>query len=174
MNIYISIALFITPLSLLATPKEIKPSPVEFRCDNMQVDTKKHITLCYKNVVLRRGDVLLCCNTLEAHSDANWNWQTFNCQEQVRAKRNNELMWSNNARFHHQKNKIYLTGKPFLKRGASLLSGKKIIIDLSTEAAKIIKPRGTINSENAKQTNANEIAIPVDTLPNLCPIPSRT
>ena len=174
MNILLQGILIIAQLSLALPKKDGTSKDVEFRCDNMQVDTKTHTTLCTDNVVLRRGDVLLCCNKLEVHSDHEWNWQTFNCLENVRAKRKNELMWSNKASFHHQKNEIYLTGKPYLKRGASLLTGKKIIIDLSQEAAKVIKPRGTINSTNAEKTKVSHIELPAKLLPEQCPIPSRT
>ena len=174
MNLLLEGTLIMAQLFLALPGKESVPQNVEFRCDNMQVDTKTHVTLCTKNVVLRRGDVLLCCNKLEAHSDKEWNWQTFNCLENVRAKRKNELMWSNKASFHHLKNEIYLTGTPYLKRGSSLLNGKKIIIDLSKESAKVIKPRGTINAENAEALKAENIETQTGPLPERCPIPPRT
>ncbi|MBJ81107.1 MAG: hypothetical protein CMH60_07310 [Myxococcales bacterium] len=170
---YITAQSFIFAL-LLANAPAPAPQEVEFRCDNMQVDTKTHLTLCNKNVVMRRGDVLLCCNTLEARSDKDWQWKTFDCIDKVRAQRKNELMWANKASFEYLKNEIYLTGKPYLKRGASLLTGKKIIIDLTKEVAKVIKPRGTINSKNTNLVEMKDGKPSISELPNRCPIPPKT
>src|SRR5689334_20108506 len=96
---------------------------IEFRCDAMQVNTSPNRSICENNVVLRRGNLLLCCNRLEGEADAQWNWQRYECKGDVRSLRNNELTWSDFSEYLFATNDLIMTGNPFLRQGTSLLAG---------------------------------------------------
>lgn len=178
-------------LFMLANSQPDSPSkvlkedvPLEFRCDGMQVFSKpNNRTLCKTNVVLRRGDLLLCCDFFEGFANDQWEWQRFVCKTDVRAQRNLELMWSNRAEFVLANSELVLTGKPLLHRGKSVLTGSRIIVDVKEDHARIEKPKASIQAEKKgpEQTSAkpatNVIREPAflrGPLPVTCPLPARS
>ncbi|OGQ78834.1 MAG: hypothetical protein A2289_11530 [Deltaproteobacteria bacterium RIFOXYA12_FULL_58_15] len=163
------------PAPVAATPKspaaKDTPAPLEFRCDGMQVLTKpSNRSLCRHNVVIRRGDLLLCCQNFEGIANADWEWQTFTCTENVRATRGTETMWADKATFVLETSELFLTGTPLLRRGKSLLSGTRIVVEVTNDRARLDNPRGVIN------TNKEVLPPPAPTtgtLPDTCPLPPR-
>lgn len=151
-------------------------APLDFRCDNMQVFTKPNRTVCKANVVVRRGDLLVCCTTFEGFAAANWGWERFVCTENVRAQRGDEIMWSDKAEFLLATQELFLTGRPRLKRGKSLMEGDRIVVDVKNDQAKVEKPRGRF--ESAPLEKPVETLPPIDPtlelqpLPGICPLPA--
>jgi lipopolysaccharide export system protein LptA len=144
--------------------------PLDFRCDNMQVFSKPNRTVCKANVVVRRGDLLVCCVTFEGFADDAWGWQRFVCSENVRARRADETIWSDKAEFVLETNELVLTGRPRLARGKSVLEGERVVVDVKTDHARIEKPRGRFASANAPTPTPVPPAI-VGPLPAVCPLP---
>ena len=151
-----------------AGPAAIPPGPLEFRCNNMQVLSKPNRTLCRDDVVVRRGDLLLCCQQFEGFADKDWAWQRFTCTREVRAERNNEQMWADKAELTLATSDLVLTGRPKLRRGKSLLEGTRVVVDIKEDHARIESPRGVLVSEEAAPASAGKSAGP---LPERCPIP---
>ena len=141
-------------------------APLDFRCDNMQVFSKPNRTLCKANVVVRRGDLVVCCVTF----DDSWGWERFVCTEDVRAQRTNETMWSDRAEFVLQTNELLLTGRPRLKRGKSVLDGERVVVDVKTDHARIEKPRGRFESATTPAVEATPLVLE-GPLPAVCPLP---
>ena len=95
-----------------AVDKKLGEGPVDFRCDNMFVYTKPNRNVCRANVVIRRGELLVCCELFEGQADEKWVWQSFTCSQDVRAQRGTELVWADKAEFFQGTSDLVLTGRP--------------------------------------------------------------
>jgi lipopolysaccharide export system protein LptA len=146
--------------------------PIDFRCDGMQVFSKPNRVHCTGNVVVRRRDVLLCCEIFDDVADDNWQWQKFTCTDDVRAQRPDELMESDEAVFVLGSSDLVLTGRPRLQRAQNLLAGERIVVDVKTNEAQIEKPRGRIEQADSK-IEKQPLAPQADEkqLPGVCPVP---
>ena len=148
---------------------DMPDGPVDFRCESMQVFTKPNRVVCNKHVVVRRGDLLMCCASFEGLSDAKGQWQRFRCQTDVRAQRGEERMWAQRAELVLAVNDLILTGKPRLQRGSSILRGDRIVVNTKRDQALVESPRGTmVPAEELPAPTAK----PSDKLPSRCPIPA--
>lgn len=164
-------------LTVLTAPAPKSPvggeqGPIDFRCDGMQIFSKPNRVECKGNVVVRRRDILLCCETFEGFGDEKWQWEKFTCSGDVRGQRPDELMESDFAVFVLGTNDLVLTGRPRLQRGKSLLAGERILVNVKTNQAQIEKPRGRIEQAD---TEINGAALPAQTdetqLPATCTVP---
>ncbi len=146
--------------------------PIDYRCDGMQIFSKPNRVECKGNVVVRRRDVLLCCEYFEGIADDQWQWQKFICKNDVRAQRPDELVESDEAVFELGSSNLLLTGRPRLQRGQSLLAGERIVVDVNTNEAHIEKPRGRIEQADSKLDN-KPLTPQIDEkqLPGTCPVP---
>lgn len=145
--------------------------PLDFRCDGMQVFSKPNRVLCQGNVVVRRTDLLVCCEEFEGIADENWSWQQFTCTRDVRALRSDELMWSDKATFVLGTSELVLTGKPRLQRGTSVLEGERVLVNVESDRARIEKPRGRIMPAEVRAPPAPGQASADEPLPATCPVP---
>jgi len=152
------------------SPAETQP-PLEYRSDTMQVFTKPNRAVLRSNVVIRRGDLLVCCENFEGLADAEWGWQRFVCTEKVVAQRSDETMWADKAEFILETSDLILTGKPLLQNGKSFLEGTRIIVDTERDRARVIKPRGRIYSAKESVKSRPPVTIEGE-LPATCPLPS--
>ena len=125
-----------------------------------------------KNVVIRRGDLLLCCDVFEGFADASWIWERFICRDNVRAQRGVETIWADNAEFFARKNDLVLTGHPVLQRGDTQLSGSRVTLDLTENHARIGQPRGRLQPDPLASRAREPYLLPLHgPLPGRCPIP---
>ena len=150
---------------------ELRQGPIEFRCDTMKVLSNPNKSICHRNVVVRRGDLLLCCKNFTGYADKDWAWTHFSCSGDVRAQRSGETAWSDNATFDLASSNLVLTGSPLLKRGKSYLQGTKITLNVTSDRAQVQKPRGIMVS-NPEPTPASKQGTAGE-LPSQCPLPSR-
>ena len=150
--------------SLLAS----EAPPVEFRCDSLKVDSAPGESSCEGNVVVVRGPVLMCCDTFQAQANKDWQWETFQCTGNVRARRGNEFVWAKTATFALEKSLITLSGSPMLRRGRSLMTGKRVTIDLKNDQAQVALPRGRITQDPQE----DEQSLYAPTLRSECPLPT--
>lgn len=144
--------------------------PIDFACDAMQVFTKPNRVLCNRNVIVRRGDMLLCCEEFEGHLDPDGGWERLVCLRKVRAQRGGEIMWANKATFIRSLSDLILTGDPRIRRAKSILRGERIVIDTKYDRALIEKPRGRMVSAGANPVPIVAFALEGE-LPKSCPIP---
>lgn len=151
--------------------KKLGEGPVDFRCDNLTIHTKPNRNTCRANVVIRRGDMLVCCEVFEGFADDSWAWQRFTCTKDVRAQRGIETVWADKAEFFTADNDLVLTGHPVLHRGDSVLEGERVILDVKEDHARIFRPRGRMDME-ASQLPKTPPAVPDGPLPAVCPIPA--
>ena len=171
------------PAPAPATPQKDAPAadkraalaghgPLDFRCDGMQVLAKPNRTLCRGNVIIRRSDILVCCDNFEGEADDNWQWQRLVCFDNVRAQRHDETIWAQHAEFVPQSSDLVLTGRPVVKRGESVLEGERVIVNTNDEHARIEKPRGQLLSLDMKQKAppAVDPSAPLPPLPKKCPL----
>jgi lipopolysaccharide export system protein LptA len=163
--------------ALLTAPSQSKEplgdGPLEFRCDNGDTapDPAGRSFRCSGNVVVRRGSLMVCCNAFEGILAEGSGWERFTCSEDVRAQRGDETMWSDRAEFIVATSDLILTGQPRLHRGKSILRGERVVIDVKSDRARVIKPRGRLESINADVLHSR--ALPIDgPLPEKCPLPS--
>ncbi|MEK7704479.1 MAG: LptA/OstA family protein [Myxococcota bacterium] len=166
---------WLAPLLLLqlgaTTDKLAGDGPLDFRCDRMDIETKPNRAICHDNVVVRRGELLVCCRTFEGFADEEWQWQRFICHDDVRAQRADESMWSERAEFLLASSDLILTGKPHVQRGKSMFEGRKVVVNVESDRANISQPRGVFVSQE-------KLAPPVPlvpegkALPSKCPIPA--
>lgn len=147
--------------------------PLQFRCDNMQIFTKPNSTLCVGNVVFRRGPLLGCCNIFEGLADENWNLKQATCKQNVRAKHNDELIWSEHSVYDPVSGDLTFTGSPIVRRGQSVISGKRIIANVNEERARVEKPQGVLINEPQDNTSptTQTIFLEKTPLPAKCPLP---
>lgn len=143
--------------------------PLDFRCDNMQVDTKPNRAVCRGNVVVRRDALLVCCRTFEGFADDKWEWQRFVCQDDVRARRGDETMWAQRGEFVLATSDLMLTGKPHVQRGKSMFEGRRVLINVKSDRANISQPRGLFVSAE-KLAPAVSLVPEGQPLPAVCPI----
>jgi lipopolysaccharide export system protein LptA len=154
--------------------QKLGDGPVDFRCDNLSIFTKPNRNVCHGNVVIRRGDMLICCQEFEGKADDNWAWESFTCSQDVRAQRGVETVWADKADFLQSENDLILTGRPVLHRGESVLEGERVVIDVREDHARITKPRGRmaggveINNSPVPQSPP----LPTGPLPAKCPLPA--
>ena len=153
----------------LLTAESTEPPPVEFRCDSLKVDSGPGQSSCKGNVVVVRGPVLMCCDNFKAQADEDWKWETFTCSGNVRAQRFNEFVWSDRATFLFEQSLITLTGKPILRRGRSLMTGKLVKIDLQNDQAHVSSPRGRIMEE----AQLDKSLVEPPRLSSKCPLPPK-
>jgi lipopolysaccharide transport protein LptA len=147
-------------------------APLEYRADAMQVLTKPNRMVLRGNVVVRRGPLMVCCETFEGLADEKWGWQQFVCTEKVVARRGDETMWANRAEFMLETSDLILTGEPLLERGKSYLEGNRIIVDTERDRARVEKPRGRIHSAREPIGVRAPPPPPGKELPATCPLPA--
>ena len=150
---------------------ELRHGPIEFRCDTMKVLSNPNRSICNKNVVVRRGDLLVCCKQFTGYADKDWGWTHFSCSGDTRAQRAGEIAWSDKATFDLASSNLVLTGTPLLKRGKSYLQGTKITLNVTSDRAQVQKPRGIMVS-TPEPAPANEPTTESE-LPSQCPLPPR-
>lgn len=154
-----------------ALPK-MGSGPLDFRCDGMRVTSKPNRVTCEGNVIVRRADLLVCCELFEGVADEKWSWLSFVCKRDVRGARTDELMWSQQADFDLTTGVLLLTGKPRLQRGASLVDGERVVIETETEKARIDKPQGRITPSELEAPQGPASLVPLGAeLPAICPVP---
>ncbi len=153
------------------TNDKLADLPIEFRCDNMTIKSEPNRNVCSGRVVLRRGTMLVCCNNFEGVADARWQWQRFVCTGDVRAFRDLETVWADKAEFFVADNDLVLTGHPVLHRGASLLEGERVTMNIQENYARVLKPRGRMGTNRAAPVGRAPLPMPTGTLPQICPIP---
>ncbi len=157
-------------------PKDLSAQgPLDFRCDGMQVHSKPNRTVCSGNVVVRRSDVVLCCQEFEGIADEHWQWQRLLCKGDVRAQRGEETMWAEQAEFMPGSGDLVLTGHPSVKRGASLILGDEVAVNINEDRARIKRPRGRIAKEEQSGKPLPTAGGKGDPqpLPASCPVPAR-
>lgn len=154
---------------LIASMLTSEAPPVEFRCDALKVDSGPGQSSCKGNVVVVRGPVLMCCDRFEAQANKDWQWESFQCSGNVRAQRGNEFVWADHATFSFEESLITLNGGPLLRRGRSLMTGKRVTIDLKNDQAQVASPRGRITQENG----AEQTSVTPPKLHPECPVPTR-
>ena len=157
-------------VALLSVPSQSE-SPLDFRCDGMEVLKAPNRTICRGNVVARQADLVICCDQCEAVADKAWQWTSLRCQKDVRAQRGDELMWSESAQIDLEASKIMLTGQPLIERGMSLLSGSKITVTLSGDHALVDNPRGSVATPSQNTAIKEPKPLFTGALPATCPIP---
>ena len=143
--------------------------PIDFRCDGLNVQSQSGTSTCKGNVVVSRGDVLMCCDFFEAKASTDWNWERFKCTGNVRVRRGNEFVWANKAEFNLESSVITIRGGPLLERGLSLMTGEEVRIDIKQDRAQISKPRGRISRQDPADTTAPT----APTLSKTCSIKER-
>lgn len=146
--------------------------PLDFQCDNMQVRTKPNGAVCTGNVIVRRSDMLVCCKQLVGVANDKWEWQSLICQDDVRAQRGEELMWSDKAEFLPETQDLVLTGRPIVVRGESVLEGEKVLVNIKEDSARVIKPRGRIGTQEISGKAPPLVGGSGDAvaLPKVCPV----
>ena len=158
-----------------APPSPLDPlreeAPVEFVCDAMQLFSKPNRAVCTHNVVVRRGDILLCCDRFEGLLDERGVWQRLTCSDRVRAQRGDELMWADRAVFEVASARMTLTGDPRVHRGRSVLRGERIVVDTRNDRARIEQPRGRVEPAANAPAPIPPPALEGE-LPRRCPVPA--
>lgn len=155
-----------------STLPKMGSGPLDFRCDGMRVTSKPNRVTCEGNVIVRRADLLVCCELFEGVADEKWSWLSFVCKRDVRGARVDELMWSQQADFDLTTGVLVLTGKPRLQRGASLVDGERVVIETETERARIDKPQGRITPSELEAPQGPASLVPLGAeLPAICPVP---
>ncbi len=150
-----------------ADHKLLGEGTLEFRCDKMQVFTTPNRSNCRGNVLVRRGDLLVCCQVFEGFADERWQWHRFVCSEEVRAQRPGEVVWAERAEFVMATADLILTGKPRVHRGANVLEGSRVVIDVKNDDAHIDNPRVRIATTRDGPAPEPATSGP---LPPVCPI----
>lgn len=152
------------------TRVKTRQGPIEFKCDSMQVLTKPNRGICRDNVIVRRGDLMVCCSQFVGAATPEWEWSSFTCEGNVVAQRTNETMWSNKATFNLKTSELVLTGAPLLQRGKSYLQGSKITLNIHNDLAQISQPRGVMIKTQSPSAPTPSTPGP---LPKQCPLPPR-
>lgn len=160
--------------SLAAPPvgERLGDGPLDFRCDRGDTtpDSSGRRFRCHGNVVVRRGNLMVCCNVFEGFLAEGSGWERFTCTEDVRAQRGDETMWSGKAEFIVESSDLILTGLPRLHRGKSILRGERVVIDVKNDKARVVKPHGRLESIKADVLHSIELPIS-GPLPKTCPLP---
>lgn len=125
----------------------LQDAPIEFRCDNMSILSQPNRNVCRQNVVIRRGDLWVCCQYFEGVANEAWQWQHFACHQGVRAQRGADTIWADDAVFFAGSSDLVLSGHPVLQRGSSLLTGERVTIDVHADHAHIERPQGQLRQE---------------------------
>ena len=160
----------LTLLALLGAPNTPGETPLEFRCDGMEVLSSPNRTICRGNVVVRQSDLTLCCDHFEASADAQWQWTSLRCIDGVRAAKGDERMWAHRAEINLLDSTITLTGRPWLERGTSLLQGEQIVVTLAGDHATIRKPRGLVVDPKRRVAPVTPQPSLHEPLPKTCPV----
>lgn len=148
-------------------------SAIDFRCDGLEVRSKpEHRQICRGHVILRREDLILCCNTLCGESDADWTLEHIICTGDVRVSRAQQTVWAEHGRYDVLRGEIVLRGTPLLDRAGSQVRGEQVTINLNEQQARVVRPRGQIAEDAAPQAPQTPSARP-RALPALCPIGPR-
>ncbi|RYF09958.1 MAG: hypothetical protein EOO40_05990 [Deltaproteobacteria bacterium] len=148
----------------------MQEQPIEFRCDSMSVLSGPNRNLCRHNVVIRRGDLVVCCEQFEGVADEAWQWQRFVCRKDVRARRGADTIWAEEATFFAAGADLVLQGKPILQRGDSILQGERVRLNMRDDRAHITRPIGSLQSPAAAATALPIAASGSGPLPATCPI----
>jgi lipopolysaccharide export system protein LptA len=152
--------------TFLASPAPV--SALDFRCDAMQVHTDPNKTICTGHVVIRKDSVLVCCDTFVGLANSRWEWEHLTCKGDVRAVREGETAWGDEAEFSYTSNDVLLRGNPVLKRGESLLFGDTINIRTDTKKAHVIRPRGLLVTKDKPGVAVKSYV--KGKLPSKCPV----
>lgn len=112
--------------------------PVEMSSDGgMSIDLKRKIGRAKGDVLIKRDDVLVCCDEAEAHYLAN-QIESVTCKGRVVIVRpDGTRATANLAVFIAAEDKITLTGKARVVAEAGDLAGEKIVYDIGTDQLEV-------------------------------------
>lgn len=161
----------VAPGELQAVKDSAQTGPIDFVCEHMQLLSNPNRAICRERVVVRRGELLLCCEHFEGYMNDKGGWERLVCSNKVRAQRHGELMWADRATFVLAINDLILTGRPRLQRGRSVLAGERIVIDTEREQAQIEQPRGRLEPASEEVPDPAELPL-TGALPRECPVPA--
>ncbi len=159
------------PGELSAVKDSAQSGPIDFTCEAMQLFSNPNRAICNREVVVRRGELFLCCERFEGYMDEQGGWERLICYQRVRAQRRGEMMWADRATFILATNDLILTGHPKLQRGKSVLSGERIVVDTERDQAHIEQPRGRLEPATREPVDAAQLPLTGE-LPRKCPIPA--
>lgn len=148
--------------------------PIDFRCDRLEVLSKpEHRQICRGHVVVRRDELILCCNALTGASDIDWAVQRISCVGDVRLQRGAQIAWADYGQYDLATGEVVLTGHPVLERAGSRMAAEQLTVRLDEQFARVLRPRG-------QMTQALPAAAPPAAptwlqgpLPALCPIGAK-
>ena len=149
---------------------ELRDGPIDFRCDYGQAYEKPSRFVCRNRVVVRRGDLIVCCQRFEGFRSNAGEWLRYVCEGDVRAQRGLERMWADRATFVTATSDLILEGKPSLQRGHNIMHGERIVIDTKYDQARVEKPRGRLDQIRAVEQV--DSALFTGKLPGSCPLPA--
>jgi lipopolysaccharide export system protein LptA len=153
-------------------PPNASEEPIEFVCGSMQLYSESKRARCVDEVVMRRGNTLVCCDSLEGQMDAQGAWTKLVCENDVRVHREGEFMWATYATWTILDSKLVLTGTPVVQRGPNMIQGERIVVMTGQARAQVFQPRGRLIGGTKPAAPPTTFVLPKK-LPRQCPLPSR-
>ena len=150
--------------------------PVDFRCDALVVEEGGRRARGMGEVLVRQGDALLCCATLEAEAGADGAWRQVRCTGAVRLARGEEVVWAERAEWDLRARVLQLTGAPQVRRGQSTLRGSRVTVALGDGVVTVAHATGYVpaappaKAAQAAQAAQAPFAWQTGALPARCPI----
>ena len=121
-----------------ATPTK---TPVEIDAERVEVDQKKGQILFLGKVTVKRGQLILRCERLEARYEGN-ELIGLIARKDVEVRSKEFTARSKQARFTKKTGLLTLTGNPYLQRGKSQMRGERVLVWLDDEKVVIEKAKG--------------------------------
>ena len=144
---------------------------IDFRCDAGRVETDPNRSHCTGRVIVRRPDVLLCCDTMVGDADKDWQWKSMTCSGNVRVQHGSEWVWAKKAVFNPTSSAITLTGDPVVQRGRSVIAGDVVTVLIERDQAMVERPIGRVQNAQTEVRPLPEFTR-ISPLPEKCPLPA--
>ena len=147
-------------------------SSIMFRCDSIRFQQTR--ANCQGNVVLHHAGLWLCCDSMWAQADKSWQWKSLQCTGRVRAKWQEQHLWSKNAQYNIEDQKITFNTHVLLAQHHNIMQGASawLLLRANESRVHISQAQGTIINMK-KMTAYNTPSMITSPLPSSCPLANQ-
>lgn len=109
-----------------------RPKAIGYSADRCRYEARGRRATCTGHVVVRRSDLRIACDRLEAEMDSRGRVIRLSCQRNVEIVTAGRVARSDTARYNADDDRLVLDGNARVAQGKSRLAGESIAIDLET------------------------------------------
>ena len=123
-------------------------APIVIDSDRLEGDNEKNIVRFIGNVIAKRGDIIIHCESIFIMFDkSNKTVKELIAEGDVKITQGDRIATGDKAVFENSEEKVILTGTPEIREGDNIIKGAKIIFFMAED-------RGIVEADEHTRVNA--------------------